>query len=117
MSAEPVIPVTTPHRWVFIACLVVVGLSVLPLPYVYYAVLRIIIFGSLLWLTLREYAKNRRFLFSGVGVFTLLGLIFYNPLLPVHLGSKIVWFALNLAGLYLIRHLMTRDLATENSDL
>jgi hypothetical protein len=116
MSAEPVIPTTMPHRWVFIACLAVVGLSVLPLPYVYYIVLRIIIFGSLLWLTLREFGKNNRFFYSGVGFFTALGLILYNPLLPVHLGSKFIWFLLNLVGLYLIRHLITRDLSDSQSD-
>lgn len=105
-----VIPTTAPHRWVFIACLGVIGLSVLPLPYAYYFFLRFVIFGSLLWLTLREYSVDKRFFYSGVGVFTLLGLILYNPLLPVHLGSKLIWFGLNLVGLYLIRHLMTRDL-------
>lgn len=116
MSDKSVIPETTPHRWVFIACLTVVGLSVLPLPYAYYFVLRIIIFGSLLWLTLREFGKDNRFFYSGMGVFTLLGLILYNPFLPVHLGSKLIWFLLNLAGLYLIRHLIARDLSDPKSD-
>ena len=106
---NPAIPIGTPYKEVFIACLAVVGLSVLPLPYAFYFFLRIVIFGSLLWLALREYAVDKKFFYSGVGVFTLLGLILYNPLLPVHLGSKFIWFGLNLAGLFLIRKLITRD--------
>lgn len=67
-------------------------------------------FGSLLWLALRELSRNSSFWATGLGAVTILGLILYNPLLPVHLGSKFIWFGLNLAGLFLIRKLMTRDL-------
>jgi hypothetical protein len=92
-----------------IACIAIVGLSVLPLPYAYYFFLRIIIFGSLFWLTLKEFEQDKKFFYSGLGVLTLLGLILYNPLLPVHLGSKLIWFSFNLVGIFLIRKLMTRD--------
>ena len=103
------VPDKSPYKGIFIACLVVIGLSVLPLPYAYYLFLRIIIFGSLLWLALREYADNKKFFYTGIGALCLLGLILYNPLLPVHLGSKLIWFGLNLTGLFLIRKLITRD--------
>lgn len=93
-----------------IACIAIVGLSVLPLPYAYYFFLRIIIFGSLVWLTLKEFEQDKKFFYSGLGVLTLLGLILYNPLLPVHLGSKLIWFGLNLVGICLINKLMTRDI-------
>ena len=117
MAVQPIIPTTTPHKWVYVACLAVVGLTVLPLPYAYYFFLRFVIFGSLVWLTLKEYADDERFFYSGVGALTLLGLILYNPLLPVHLGSKLIWFCLNLVGLYLIRHLMTRDFSRLSDDV
>lgn len=110
MESSSVIPDLTPHKQVLIACIAVVGLSVLPLPYAYYFFLRIVIFGSLLWLALRELGRNSDFWKTGLGTVTILGLILYNPLLPVHLGSKLIWFGLNLAGLFLIRKLMTRDL-------
>ena len=106
----PIIPKEAPYRAVFITCLAVVALSVLPLPYAFYFFLRIIIFGALLWLALQEYSENKRFFYSSIGLFSLLSLILYNPLLPVHLGSKLIWFGLNIAGLYLIRLLITRDL-------
>ena len=110
MEALRVIPENSPHKQVLIACIAVVGLSVLPLPYAYYFFLRIVIFGSLLWLALRELGKDSGFWKTVLGALTILGLILYNPLLPVHLGSKFIWFCLNLAGLFLIRKLMTRDL-------
>ncbi|WP_034388564.1 DUF6804 family protein [Hellea balneolensis] len=110
METLTVIPDNSPHKQVIIACIAVVGLSVLPLPYAYYFFLRIVIFGSLLWLALREVGRNSGFWTTGLGAVTILGLILYNPLLPVHLGSKLIWFCLNLAGLFLIRKLMTRDL-------
>jgi len=110
MSVQSAIPGTSPHKQVALACIVVVGLSVLPLPYAYYFFLRIVIFGSLLWLALQEAGRDKGFWTTGLGAVTVLGLILYNPLLPVHLGSKLIWFGLNLAGLFLIRKLMTRDL-------
>jgi len=110
METLTVIPDNSPHKQVIIACIAVVGLSVLPLPYAYYFFLRIVIFGSLLWLALQEVGRNSGFWTTGLGAVTILGLILYNPLLPVHLGSKLIWFGLNLAGLFLIRKLMTRDL-------
>ena len=100
-----------------LACIAVVGLSILPLPYAYYFFLRIVIFGSLLWLALREAGRDNGFWTTGLGAITVLGLILYNPLLPVHLGSKLIWFGLNVAGLYLIRKLMTRDLAVGDSEV
>ena len=110
MEALLVIPDNSPHKQVILACIAVIGLSVLPLPYAYYFFLRIVIFGSLLWLALREAGRNNSFWTTGLGAVTVLGLILYNPLLPVHLGSKLIWFGLNLTGLFLIRKLMTRDL-------
>ena len=116
MEALSVIPDNSPHKQVILACIAVVGLSVLPLPYAYYFFLRIVIFGSLLWLALREVGRNSGFWTTGLGAVTILGLILYNPLLPVHLGSKLIWFGLNLAGLFLIRKLMTRDLLDLRQD-
>lgn len=103
------IPTLSPHRGVFILCMVIIGLSVLPFPYAFYFFLRIIIFGAILWLVLKEYGVNSRFFVSGLGFFGVFGLILYNPLMPVHLGSKVIWFGLNIAGLVLIRVLMERD--------
>ena len=112
----PIIPTEAPYKVVFVTCLVVVAFSVMPLPYAYYFFLRIIIFGVLLWLALKEYAKDKSYFYSGLGIFTLLGLILYNPLLPVHLGSKLIWFGLNLTGLYLIRTLIIRELERSPAD-
>ena len=109
-GSPTVIPEESPYKAVFLSCIGVVALSILPLPYAFYFFLRIVIFGALLWLALREYRTDNQFFFSGLGAITLLGLILYNPLLPVHLGSKLIWFGLNIAGLVLIRKLMTRDL-------
>jgi len=107
---ETAIPKQSPHKEIMIVCILIVGISVLPLPYEFYFFLRLVIFGSLLWLALKEYNKDKKFFYSGLGLFSLLGLILYNPLLPVHLGSKLIWFGLNLAGIFLIRKLITRDL-------
>ncbi len=64
-------------------------LAVLPLPYGYYMLLRVIILvGSILLLTNKNEIKNR--------VTIIIMMVIYNPIFPIHL-NKTIWTIINVA--------------------
>lgn len=72
--------------------------GILPLPYGYYTLLRIIVCGVFAWAAYISYEKNQTML---PWVFVLLALIF-NPIIKVYLPKE-VWAIINLfSGLLLI---------------
>ena len=95
-------------------CLILVTIGLfLNLEYWFYILLRIAFFGILIWLTLRGPGFNKLFLTSLPGLFLILSLLLYNPIFLIHLGSKFVWFLLNIATvlimLWLAKHKRTVD--------
>lgn len=66
-------------------------IALLPLPYAYYMLLRVVVFGAAIYCGLLGYKSNRELsiaLFVAAAVF--------NPLIPVHLFRE-AWAFLNLA--------------------
>lgn len=82
------------HKKLAIACASAAGVGLLPLPYAYYILLRLLFFGCLLFLSFAIYEKNQKLtpLLFVIGGLALL----YNPLFLVHLGSKVAWLGVNL---------------------
>jgi hypothetical protein len=80
-----------PPRVVTIAW-IAVAIGLLPMPYGYYALLRLFFCGvSLYYLTRQSGVRE-------VEKWILVGLaVLYNPLVPVELGNKTVWTIVNVA--------------------
>jgi hypothetical protein len=69
-------------------------ISLLPLPYGFYSLTRTIFSICFGYVAFRLYEANI------LGWLIFLGLvILYNPILPVHLGSKAIWVVINFIGL------------------
>lgn len=48
------------HKKLAIACAIAAGVGLLPLPYAYYILLRLLFFGCLLFLSFAIYEKNQK---------------------------------------------------------
>ena len=73
--------------------LVVMAIGLLPMPYGYYSISRLVVCGCSIFFTLRLVKTNQRnlaWLFGGIAVL-------YNPLIPVHLNEKAFWIIVNIA--------------------
>ena len=91
-----------PVLYIAIAVLLI---GILPLPYGYYTLLRIVATGAFVWAAITAHQKGERTL---PWMFALSAVI-YNPILPVYL-TKGIWMILNLGGaamLYLHRDKIT----------
>ncbi len=79
---------------IIFACGIATALGLFSFPYGYYILLKILFFGSLIYFTI-EYLKNSES--TGATLVTLIVLIIlYNPVFLVELGSKTLWFVVNL---------------------
>ena len=69
-----------------------VAIGMLPLPYGYYMLLRLFLCGvSLYFLTRpRGIADGEKWVLAGL-------VVLYNPLVPIELGSKLLWSVINIA--------------------
>ena len=72
-------------------------LALLPLPYAYYVLLRIGMFGVLAYLAFCEWHTRRQGLAWVIGVAAAV----YNPFVPLHLGREL-WTVINLVTLWLL---------------
>ena len=69
----------------------VVALGLLPMPYGYYVLLRLFLCGvSLYFLTRPRVRETEKWVLGGLAVL-------YNPIVPVELGSKLLWSVVNIA--------------------
>ena len=95
------LPEDTSER-VFLLSAVTVLAGALPFSYEFYTLVRIVVFGSLIWFGIQGYGANKKFFYSGYGVLVVLAAILYNPVFQVHLGMRGVWFVLNIGILFLL---------------
>ena len=80
--------------------MVVMGIGMLPMPYGYYFLSRLVVcvcalfFASCLY---KNMQSQTVWLFAGIA-------ILYNPIIPIHLGEKSIWIVVNIitAILFLI---------------
>ena len=81
----------------FIACCVGVGLALLPMPYLFYILLRILFFVSIVYYFIAIYNNIN----INIKIIILIILaILYNPFIVVHLGGKLLWTIVNIATLF-----------------
>ena len=88
------------NRTPAIACAIAAAVGLLPLPYAYYILLRFLFFGCLLLVGYSIYKKSEDLTPTVliVGVLALL----YNPILPVHFGSKVAWVFVNAGTVFFL---------------
>jgi hypothetical protein len=79
-------------RLFWIAPLVVMGIGVLPMPYGYYNILRVVVCVSAVFMAVRAMKSEKGqlvpWLFGGLA-------LLYNPILPVHLNDRAIWMMVN----------------------
>ena len=83
----------------WIAPLVVMGIGLLPMPYGYYFLSRLVVFVCAIYFAMQLNSQKDTTLVWVFGFFALL----YNPIIPIHLGSKGLWVIVNLvtAGVFI----------------
>jgi hypothetical protein len=85
----------------FIACCIGVGLALLPFPYSFYILLRILFFSSMIYYAIIIYKGDIDIKIVVLVAFAIL----YNPVIAVHLGSKLLWLVINIATLIFMYNL------------
>ena len=76
----------------WIAPIVVMAIGILPMPYGYYNLSRLVVCGCSVYFAVACKDKNEHvfiWLFGGLA-------ILYNPIVPVHLYEKEIWMVVNL---------------------
>lgn len=84
---------TSPALWLLPGLMLIA--AVLPLPYGYYTLLRIVVSLAAAFICYSVFIEENR-VSTWTAVFGFLALLF-NPIIPVYL-SRETWFALDLAG-------------------
>ncbi|MFY2824507.1 DUF6804 family protein [Ruegeria sp. MALMAid1280] len=96
------------HRavWLLPACLLVV--AILPMPYGYYQVLRLVVCSVAVFLTAFEFRQNSKF--GGWCVVLSTVALLFNPIVPVHL-SQALWMPIDLlTACVFLSHWWTKSL-------
>jgi hypothetical protein len=81
-----------PRSFLKVAVILLV-LAVLPLPYGYYQLLRLVVCGLGIWCALANWQEGQQ---SAAGMWGLLALT-YNPLMPIAMGP-VLWPIINLVS-------------------
>jgi hypothetical protein len=68
-------------------------LALLPLPYGYYGLLKLVVCGSACYQLYSSYSEIKKITSTDTPLIILA--LFYNPLIPIHLGRP-VWTVINL---------------------
>ena len=76
----------------WIAPLVVMGIGLLPMPYGYYFLSRLVVFVCAIYFAMQLNSQSDTTMVWVFGFFALL----YNPIIPIHLGSKGLWVIVNV---------------------
>ena len=86
------------HRLFWIAPIVILAIGILPMPYGYYSLSRLVVCGCAAFGAYKaNLTKDEAFAW----VFGITAVL-YNPIIPVHLNEKELWVVVNLltAGLF-----------------
>ena len=76
----------------WVAPLVVLGIGLFPMPYGYYFLSRLVVFVCAIYFAMQLNSQSDTTMVWVFGFFALL----YNPIIPIHLGSKGLWIVVNL---------------------
>lgn len=91
---------------VFAACLAVFLIGFLPMPYGFYNLTRVVFFGALIWFGLSALKYDSKYYVTLHGLFAAGLVVLYNPVWPIHLGSKVIWVFINIFTLWLLKVMM-----------
>jgi hypothetical protein len=80
-----------------VAAIVALGIALLPLPYAYYMLLRVVMCGYLAFLAYTVWEAK----LQGLGWTLGVAAVVYNPIEPLHLGRE-VWLLVNIATIGLL---------------
>ena len=95
----------------WIAPIAVMAIGVLPMPYGYYTLSRLVVCGCSVYFAHRLYRENQTVFVWIFGFFAVL----YNPIVPVHLYQKEIWMVVN--AVTAIVFFLKKDVALrENSE-
>ena len=76
---------------ILVGCIVMLGLALLPLPYAYYMLLRVAIFGVSAYFASTVFSGGK----TGLAWVLAINALIYNPIFPVHM-TKDGWTIINL---------------------
>ena len=76
----------------WIAPIVVMAIGVLPMPYGYYSLSRLVVCGCAIYFAIASKSQNQDVFIWVFGALAVL----YNPIIPVHLYEKEMWMIVNL---------------------
>ena len=76
----------------WIAPIVMMAIGILPMPYGYYNLSRLVVCGCSIYFAINSRSKDQDLF---VWVFGALAVL-YNPILPIHLYEKELWMIVNL---------------------
>ena len=83
-----------------IACMAILAIALLPLPYTYYMLLRVVIFGVSAYLAITAFSAGKTELTWVLAINALI----YNPIFPVHM-TKDGWVVINLLTISLFGYI------------
>jgi hypothetical protein len=80
----------------WLAPIIALAIGILPMPYGYYMLSRLVVSAGALYFAFNFYKINDNF---QVWVFGFL-VVLYNPIIPISLGSKELWMIVNIPTIY-----------------
>ena len=80
----------------WLAPIIALGIGLLPMPYGYYMLSRLVVSGCALYFALNAHKRNDDIKVWVFGFFVIL----YNPIIPISLGSKGLWMIVNIPTIY-----------------
>ena len=84
---------------ILIACVVMLAIAMLPLPYAYSMLLRVVIFGASAYLAVAAFSADK----TGLAWILAINALVYNPVFPVHM-TKDGWTIINLLTIGLLSY-------------
>jgi hypothetical protein len=83
------------HKNLLMIPIIVVAIGLLPLNSDFYVLVRLVVclFGAVAFVSLPESYKLEKV------VFLILAIV-YNPIFPIHFGSRIIWLPINLITIW-----------------
>ena len=88
---------------ILMACIAMLVLALLPLPYAYYMLLRVAIFGVCAYLAVAAFSNEK----AELGWMLAVSALVYNPVFPVHM-TKDGWTVVNLLTIGLFGYIYKR---------
>ena len=81
----------------WIAPIVVMVIGLLPMPFGYYTLSRLVVCGCAAYFAFKLYQKQETIFLWGFGLLAVL----YNPIIPIHLYDKEIWMIVNAASAFM----------------